>query len=200
MSGMLQTSIINLRRQVSLPLIFTRNATRQALKYRRPRPGQAERPPPKYVDPLASNDTASRVTSLEDNLTFIHRPPPTTPTPHSLTTNPASPLLRPATSSSAALPPLVHPNTKAPPPPVPEKTVRQIRSLREKNPGVYTRGYLAKRFGVTQNFVGQVAALKKPLRKKVIAKRDEKHEEDRKEWSDRHSLVKAIQHKRKEMW
>ncbi|KAH8824876.1 mitochondrial ribosomal protein subunit L20-domain-containing protein [Flagelloscypha sp. PMI_526] len=193
-------------RSPTLSLVFKRTIVRQALKYRRPRPGTSERPPPKWEDPLAGSDRAV-VTPLEDNLTFIHRPPPTAPTPFSLTTNPTSPLLRPFVTPPTAgpdeipvsLPPLVR-KAHAQPERVSEDVIRRIQFLREKDPTVYTRGVLAKRFGVTQGFVGQVAALKKPERKKRVAARDEAHEKKRDQWSDKHSLVKAIRKKRRELW
>lgn len=69
------------------------------------------KPRTKIKDPLASapQQTLSypnltETSGIPDNnekttkLTFIHRPPPTAPSPHSLTSAPASPLLRPPTS------------------------------------------------------------------------------------------------------
>jgi Mitochondrial ribosomal protein subunit L20 len=68
------------------------------------------KPRTKVRDPLESAPSAkldypsiTETKGLEDDgysqkkLTFIHRPPPTSPSPHSMITAPASPLLRPAT-------------------------------------------------------------------------------------------------------
>ncbi|KAI3607930.1 cytochrome p 450 [Moniliophthora roreri] len=140
-------------------------------KYPRPKPGTSERPPYRAPDPLINHPTAT-VTSLpEDDLTFIHRPPPTAPSPLSFTTNPVSPLLQPQKPpTEAPLPPLLRPSaTKEALSRVPDKVVAKIRQLRLSNPEKYTRGRLAKQFGVTQHFVALVAATKKSQRKQLVA-------------------------------
>ncbi|KAH0831916.1 hypothetical protein J3R83DRAFT_12799 [Lanmaoa asiatica] len=69
-----------------------------------------EKPPARFPDPLRNNPNAV-VTPLEgDKLTFIHRPPPSAPSPHSTTLDPASPLLRPAATTGGPLPPLLRPS------------------------------------------------------------------------------------------
>ncbi|KAF9267533.1 hypothetical protein L218DRAFT_693852 [Marasmius fiardii PR-910] len=148
-------------------------------KYPRPKPGTSERPPYRAPDPLINNPVAT-VTSLpEDDLTFIHRPPPTSPSPFSYTTNPVSPLLQPK---------------KLP------TVVAKIRHLRLSKPEVYTRGRLAKEFGVTQRFVGLIAAVSKAKRKELVSQRDALHGEGRAKWSDKKRLVEDIRKKRRTFW
>jgi len=173
-----------------------------APKYPRPRPGTSERPAYHPPDPLINNPKAAVKTLEEDNLTFIHRPPPTAPSPYSLTTAPASALLCPATTPHVE--PHLPPVLRRPPPTEPlrmsDEQIGKMRNLRLSNPTVYSRGKLAKMFNCTQAFVAQMAALKKPQRKALIRIRDERHERNREKWSEKHGLVKAIRAKRREMW
>ncbi|KAK7056698.1 Glutathione S-transferase 2 [Paramarasmius palmivorus] len=171
-------------------------------KYPRPKPGTSERPPYRAPDPLVDNPIAT-VTSLpEDDLTFIHRPPPTAPSPLSYTTNPVSPLLqsrKPLTE--APLPPLLRPSAgKEPLPRVSDSVVDKIRQLRLSNPEKYTRGRLAKQFGVTQHFVALIAATKKSKRKQLVAARETIHAASREKWSEKKKLVEDIRKKRRSFW
>ncbi|KIM43341.1 hypothetical protein M413DRAFT_402042 [Hebeloma cylindrosporum] len=183
-------------------LAFTSNVVRRyAPKYPRPKPGTSERPAYHAPDPLTNNPKAV-VTKLEkDGLTFIHRPPPTAPSPFSLTTAPASPLLRPpSTPHDGPLPPLSRSPPKPAPPRLSDEKLENLRKLRYENPQVYTRKKLAKMFKCTQSFVGQVAALRKPARNAVLKVRDEQHALAKAKWSEKHSIVKAIAAKRRELW
>jgi len=182
-------------------LAFTSSIVRNAPKYPRPRPGTAERPAYHAKDPLIDNPKAV-VTELEDeNLTFVHRPPPTAPSPFSLTTAPASPLLRPpSVPYDGPLPPLSRSGPSLPPPRLSDEDLQKLRDLRHSDPVRYSRGKLAKMFNCTQTFVGQVAPLKKPLRKSLLKDRDAQHELARQKWSEKHSLVKAISKRRRELW
>jgi len=183
-------------------LAFTSNIVRHyAPKYPRPKPGTSERPAYHAPDPLANNPKAA-VTKLEkDGLTFIHRPPPTAPSPFSLTTAPASPLLRPPSAPyDGPLPPFSRSPPKGAPPRMSDEDLEKLRQLRYENPQVYTRGRLAKMFKCTQSFVGQVAALRQPARNAVLKVRDERHRLARERWSEKHSIVKAIAAKRRELW
>ena len=184
--------------------------SRYAPKYPRPRPGTAERPPYRASDPLVDNPKAV-VTKLEGGaLTFVHRPPPTAPTPCSLTTLPASPLLRPKSSSSSTitssrpplpLPPSIRPEKpKEEPPRMSEEDIAKLKMLRRSDPLVYTRGKLAKMFGCTTTFVGMVAPLKKSQCRATHQVLNERHEEARRRWSEKHTIVKAIRAKRRELW
>ncbi|KAF9046417.1 mitochondrial ribosomal protein subunit L20-domain-containing protein [Panaeolus papilionaceus] len=180
---------------------FSWSIARNAPKYPRPRPGTSERPAYHAPDPLVNNPKAA-VTELEEgSLTFIHRPPPTAPSPFSTTLDPISPLLRP--SASARTGPLPPPSrsTKAHPlVQLTEEQRKQMRELRVSNPAKYTRGVLAKMFGCSNELVGHVAALPKPQRKAALKAREEIHEAHREKWSEKHSLVMAIRKKRREMW
>src|SRR5262245_47653697 len=120
----------------------------------------AERPPYRAPDPLINNPNVE-VSQLEQDLTFIYRPPPSSLTPFSLTTAPASPLLRsPASEAKDTLPPVPRPSAARPePPPASDQVIEEIRKLRLEDPQKYTRSVLAKRFNCTENFVGQVASL-----------------------------------------
>ena len=172
-----------------------------APKYPRPRPGTSERPPYRAPDPLTNNPKAV-VTKLEqDKLTFIHRPPPTAPSPFSLTTAPVSPLLRPPTATNGPLPPsLKSRKEKEQQPRLSDEDLIKLRELRFSDPLKWTRGRLAKMFNCTNAFVGSIAPLKKSARRTTYRIRDEEHERARAKWSERHALVKAIQKKRRELW
>lgn len=189
-----------MQQRLALPLSFVRNyITRRA----RAPTGTAERPPYRAPDPLANNPNVA-VKSLGDDLTFIHRPPPTAPTPFSLTTAPASPLLRPRPSLGCRdipLPPFLRPSAERPEPGrVSEETIREIRLLRHSKPRVYSRGRLAKMFGCTETFVARVAALRKPERKALVKEREARHERVREGWGERKGMVRAVRAKRREYW
>jgi hypothetical protein len=164
------------------------------------------------TDPLKDNPRALVVPLLEDNVTFIHRPPPTAPSPHSLTTAPSSPLLRPSPPSPPTdsdtqstvvqqLPPVLRPSAlKEPPPRLSDEAIEEMRRLRLSDPQKYTRGMLARMFGCTTNFVGYVAALKRSQRRPIVAAREEAHERMRERWGTKKSLAKDIKQKRREFW
>lgn len=182
-------------------LAFTSNVVRYAPKYPRPRPGTSERPAYHAKDPLVNNPKAVVINLEDENLTFIHRPPPTAPSPLSYTTAPASPLLRPPTVPyDGPLPPLSRAPPPEPQPRLSDEDLEKLRQLRLSDPVKYTRGRLAKMFNCSQSFVGQVAALKKPQRKAIVKTRDEIHESFREKWSEKHSVVMAIRKKRRELW
>ncbi|KAF5382637.1 hypothetical protein D9615_002942 [Tricholomella constricta] len=190
---------MNFCRRLTVPASLTRT---YATKYRRPKPGTSERPAYHAPDPLVNNPQAV-VTPLQDeDLTFIHRPPPTAPTPFSLSTAPTSPLLRPATPlTSDPLPPFIRPSAdKVLPPRASDATVAEIRRLRRSDPVNYSRGKLAKMFGCTQNFIGTIAALKSAPRMGLIRARNLEHEKARERWSEKKATVHAIRAKRREHW
>ncbi|GLB38439.1 putative mitochondrial ribosomal protein subunit L20 [Lyophyllum shimeji] len=173
-----------------------------ATRYPRPKPGTAERPAYHPPDPLANNPHAIVTPLPDENLTFIHRPPPTAPSPFSLTVAPSSPLLRPPTpASSDPLPPFIRPSAdKSLPPRASDDAVAEIRRLRRLDPVKYSRGKLAKMFGCTQNFVGTIAALKSSTRRSLIRTRNLEHEKVREKWSEKKATVRAIRAKRREFW
>ncbi|KAF8724908.1 hypothetical protein AX14_008475 [Amanita brunnescens Koide BX004] len=154
-------------------------------------------------DPLENNPKAVVTQLSEENLTFIHRPPPTAPSPYSLTTAPASPLLwqYPTPPDDTPLPPVSRARLYKPQPErLPEEDVEKIRQLRRSDPETYTRQKLAQMFGCTQTFVGAVAGLKKSLRKKVIRKEAARFERQREAWSEQKVTARAIRGKRRELW
>ncbi|KAF8322456.1 hypothetical protein DL93DRAFT_2071215 [Clavulina sp. PMI_390] len=168
----------------------------------------ATRPLPRPKDPLSTSKNAL-VTELQPGVTFIHRPPPTTPTPHSLTTAPSSPLL--SSSSSPSPSSLVAPSTPSSSshlPPVvgsgpPEKryhlTPQQIgamRHLRAEDPAHWTVSRLAKKFNCTPAFV-QITAPASKARKVELEK---ELQEQKAGWGHRKTLLKAIKQKRREFW
>ncbi|KAJ7069864.1 mitochondrial ribosomal protein subunit L20-domain-containing protein [Mycena amicta] len=168
-------------------------------KWPRPKPRTAERPPYRAPDPLENNPNAA-VTQLDSSLTFIHRPPPTAPSPYSLTTNPVSPLLRPPTTPKAApLPPLSQ-KAQQDRPRASEATMAEIKRLRALDPEQYTSGVLARKFNVTRGFVQAIAALKKSQRRQKRAAQDAIAAAAREKWSEKHSVTMAIRAKRRELW
>lgn len=160
-----------------------------------------EKPPARFPDPLPNNPSAV-VTPLEgDKLTFIRRPPPSAPSPFSTTLDPASPLLRPATSAGGALPPLLRPSEYRPEPErLSKEDIEKLRTLRRSNPDVYSCSKLAKMFNCTPSFVSQVAALPRPLRKAFGRKQQAKVDAVKAGWGERKSTIRAIKEKRRQFW
>lgn len=197
------TDTMNFSRALSISQPLARGyATKHASKFPRPKPGTAERPAYHAPDPLVNNPKAA-VTTLEDeNLTFIHRPPPSAATPHSYTTSPASPLLAGRVMPvDGPLPPFARPGLqKQVPERASDEVVAKIRELRETDPEKYSRGELARMFNVTRSFVSMVAPLNVKKRKEIVRRTEAEHAEARSKWSERHSLVQAIRRKRREMW
>ncbi|KAI6005395.1 hypothetical protein EDC04DRAFT_2784305 [Pisolithus marmoratus] len=146
-----------------------------------------EKPPARFPDPLKNNSNAV-VTTLQDdhNLTFIYRPPPSVPSPHSTTLDPASPLLKPQPSlsngSGGRLPPLLRPSSYEPQPErVSREVIEKIRELRLSEPRTYT-------------------ALRRPQRKQFTGELEAKHAAVRERWGERKATVVAIRQKRREFW
>lgn len=99
------------------------------------------------------------------------------------------------------LPPFARPGLHKPGPErTSDETIAKIRQLRENEPEKYSRGQLAKMFNVTRAFVSTVAPLKVTKRKEIKEQVEKEHEVARSKWSERHSLVKAIRRKRRELW
>lgn len=191
---------MNLNRKLTFSLALARS---YATRGKRPKPGTSERPAYHAPDPLVNNPHAV-VTSLPDeDLTFIHRPPPTAPSPFSLSTAPTSPLLRPPSSvaPNTPMPPLIRPSAnKVQPERATDATVAEIQRLRRSDPAKYSRGKLAKMFGCTQTFVGAVAALKTSARMATIRTRNQEHAKIREAWSEKKATVRAIRDKRRGLW
>ncbi|KAL4073154.1 mitochondrial ribosomal protein subunit L20-domain-containing protein [Scleroderma yunnanense] len=161
-----------------------------------------EKPPARFPDPLKNNPNAT-VTTLEDsNLTFIHRPPPSIPTPYSTTLDPASPLLRASASSTEErMPPLLRPSSYKPEPErVSREDIEKMRELRLSNPRMYSRTKLAKMFNCTPHFISKIAALPRPQRKQFGRELEAEHNTARERWGERKATVAAIRKKRREFW
>lgn len=160
-----------------------------------------QRPPMRHPDPLSNNPKAVS-TSLPEDLTFIHRPPPTTPTPHSYTVNPSSPLLQTGTQTSSPTPALPPPlkNATLAHPRLSDEKISEIRRLRMENPAYYTRSRLANTFGCSPSFVSYVAPLDSSQQRAALAKRDQEHEKARARWGEKSALIREIRRKRKEFW
>lgn len=165
-----------------------------------------EKPPARFPDPLKNTSNAV-VTTLQDdnNLTFIYRPPPSVPSPHSTTLDPASPLLKPRTPSnggdSGPLPPLLRPSSYKPElERVSREVIEKIRALRLSQPRTHSRTKLAKMFNCTPNFISKVAALPRPQRKQFMGELKAEHAAVRGRWGERKATVVAIRQKRREFW
>lgn len=161
----------------------------------------AMKPPTRKEDPLRTSPNAT-TSPLPDNLTFVHRAPPTAPSPFSVTTSPASAFLRPPTPVARGTP--LPPTTRTDRPPaagrVSQTVIQKIIALRKANPAKYTRGTVSRMYGVTQGFVGMVAPSKQSYRKQALKQRDEEHARKREKWGERKTLSKDVRQKRKEFW
>lgn len=160
-----------------------------------------QRPPARAPDPLIDNPHAT-YESLPGDLTFIHRPPPTAPTPESYTTNPSSPLLRPHTGStpSEPLPPLLFADKRPEPERMSQENIRKMKELRKSDPDNWPVTKLARHFGCTNAFVKLMAPLTPAQRKKKQAARDEEHARHRELWGERKAIIREIQKKRRAYW
>ncbi|KAF9242571.1 mitochondrial ribosomal protein subunit L20-domain-containing protein [Melanogaster broomeanus] len=162
---------------------------------------RAEKPPARFPDPLRNNPNAT-VTTLEGSkLTFIHRPPPTAPSPFSTTLDPASPLLRPATPTGGPMPPFLRPSSYTPGPErMSKEDMEKLRELRLSDPKTYSRIKLAKMFNCTPHFVSKIAALPRTQRKQFARTQETKHEAVREGWGERKATFMAVRQKRRQFW
>jgi len=167
-----------------------------------------QRPKFRHGDPLIDNP-AAKVTLTSDGVTFIQRPPPTAPSPHSLTAAPVSPLLRPPTTSTASATDAATSSEGTIPPPLSQdrtfahlsnEQIEEMRTLRLKDPAVWTRLRLARHFGCSPSFVGMFARLKKKDIREQKAKFEAQLEAGRTKWGEKRQLAEAIRRKRKEFW
>lgn len=160
-----------------------------------------QKPPMRHPDPLLNNPN-TLATSLPEDLTFIHRPPPSASTPFSYTINPTSPLLlaeSPPPETGSALPsPLGRPRLDHQR--MPEDKIAEMQRLRVQDPKRYTRSKLAEMFGCSPVFVGYVAPLARSEKKAALARRDREHEKARARWGEKAALIDEIRKKRKEFW
>lgn len=187
---------------MKLSLRIALHGTMRRYATRRP-----ERPPPKIKDPLSSPNAIH--SQVAPNLTFIQRPPPTAPTPYSLSTAPSSPLLLPPTTlpisnssilKKAALPPPIQKPHKKPEVKLTDEQIEEIRRLREADPIIHTRQKLARQFGCLPSYIPMIAPLRKVEMRKALARREQEHEANRSRWGERKAMVVAIRKKRRSLW
>ncbi|KAI0308589.1 mitochondrial ribosomal protein subunit L20-domain-containing protein, partial [Amylostereum chailletii] len=168
-----------MRACLSFKLPSTATATLSCRSYATRLP---QKPPMRHPDPLLNNPNAT-TSSLPGDLTFIHRPPPTSPSPLSLTTDPASPLLKAASTSSQATklpPPLRAPSNQQPQ--MSDEDIVEMKRLRASNPTFYTRKRLSEQFNCTPSFVGLMARLSTSDHRAVQQKLEQTHEDVRAQW------------------
>ncbi|KAJ1309738.1 hypothetical protein OPQ81_006503 [Rhizoctonia solani] len=120
---------------------------------------------PRPKDPVL-NSPNTNAQEITPDVMFIHNPPSSVPTPHSLTTAPASPLLSKPTNSSGTgyLPPELHPKPEVELPRLSQDQIEEIRRLRLSDPRTNSCKALAQKFNCTPIFVSMVAPLPKQLR------------------------------------
>ncbi|OSX59983.1 hypothetical protein POSPLADRAFT_1172267 [Postia placenta MAD-698-R-SB12] len=158
-----------------------------------------QKPPHRAPDPLINNAHAA-YQSLPEDLTFIHRPPPTAPSPLSYTSSPASPLLKShASDTGVPLPPTLR-TLQAAPERLTTEAIAEMRRLRKEDPATWTRAALAKKFGCTSLFIMKMAPLDKSERRRVLDKRDAEHEDSRSRWGEKKAFFREAARKRKEFW
>ncbi|KAH9080241.1 mitochondrial ribosomal protein subunit L20-domain-containing protein [Lactarius deliciosus] len=160
-----------------------------------------QKPPMRHPDPLLKN-LNTVTTSLPEDLTFIHRSPPSASTPFSYTINPTSPLLLaespPAATSSSLPPPLAQPKLERPR--LSDDKITEMQRLRMQDPKRYTRQRLAEKFGCSSAFVSYVAPLARSEKKAALERRERTHEKARARWGEKAALIHEIRKKRKEYW
>ncbi|KAH9045045.1 mitochondrial ribosomal protein subunit L20-domain-containing protein [Lactarius hengduanensis] len=160
-----------------------------------------QKPPMRHPDPLLKNPNTV-TTSLPEDLTFIHRSPPSASTPFSYTINPTSPLLLaespPAATSSSLPPPLAQPKLERRR--LSDDKITEMQHLRVQDPKRYTRQRLAEMFGCSSAFVSYVAPLARSEKKAALERRERMHEKARAQWGEKAALIHEIRKKRKEYW
>ena len=81
-----------------------------------------------------------------------------------------------------------------------DEDVARLRQLRREDPQTWTRGRLAKEFGCSPWFVGQITSLKGPERRKALEERDREHTANRDKWGERRTMNAELRKRRKEFW
>ena len=159
------------------------------------------RPPPRVLDPLLNNPRAA-YQELPGDLTFIRRPPPSAASPESFTTAPSSPLVTGDVRENdpTKLPPVVSEKKAPAQGRMSDEDIARMRELRAKDPVQWTAGRLAKEFGCSPWFVGQITSLKGPERRKALEERDREHATNREKWGERRSMNAELRKRRKEFW
>ena len=159
----------------------------------------AVKPPVKRPDPL--RDVPAQ--KLDGgNLTFYHRPPPSSPSPYSMSTAPASPLLRPP-STPVNLHPAPISDPRAPPAlkPLPEPkrhhiTEAEAVDMRRLRAEGWSRLGVARKFKCSPVLVSIVA----PAAREKYHEHWEKMEKVKDGWGPRKRVLREVRAKRKEFW
>ena len=160
-----------------------------------------QKPPMRHPDPLLNNPITV-TTSLPEDLTFIHRPPPSASTPFSYTVNPTSPLLlteSPRSAMGSSLPPPLAP-PRLERSRLSDDKIKEIQRLRVQDPKRFTRTRLAETFGCSPAFVSYVAPLARSEQRDALARRERAHDKSRARWGEKAALIREIRKKRKEFW
>ncbi|KAG8722922.1 hypothetical protein FRC08_000022 [Ceratobasidium sp. 394] len=155
------------------------------------------RPNPRPKDPVLTSPNA-KVQQITPDVTFIHNPPSSVPTPYSLTTAPASPLLvkRSSETQTVPLPPELRPTKPTNGPKLSQAQIEEIKQLRHADPKTNSCQVLARRFGCTPLFVSMVAPLGKEQRQEL----EKEQKALREKWGERKQLIREIRRKRREFW
>lgn len=159
----------------------------------------AVKPPVKRPDPL--RDVPGQ--KLDGgNLTFYHRPPASSPSPYSMSTAPASPLLRPP-SAPVNLQPAPISDPSAPPAlkPLPEPKVHHITEqvaveMRRLRAEGWSRLALARKFKCSHVLVSIIA----PATKEKYNEHWQKMDKVKEGWGPRKRVLREVRAKRKEFW
>ncbi|KAG9019761.1 hypothetical protein FRB90_009631 [Tulasnella sp. 427] len=173
------------------------------------------RPKHTVKDPLL-NASNAEITELSENLTFIHRPPPTAETPLSYTTKPTSPLLRqsdaPSTSTSASLPPPLHSHqtNRGQAKRLTQDQIEEIRARRARDPKRNPAWKLAEEYGCSRLFISMVAPIKKIdvqvktseglVHMNEAEKRQLEREKAMARWGERKQINREVKRLRREIW
>ncbi|KAF8682719.1 RmlD substrate binding domain [Rhizoctonia solani] len=154
---------------------------------------------PRPKDPILNSPNA-KAQQIAPDVTFIHNPPSSVPTPHSLTTMPASPLLSKPTRSSGAdhLPPVLHPKAEVERPKLTRDQIEEIRRLRLSDPKTNSCQVLAEKFNCTPIFVSMVAPL--PKQKREELEKEQREAQKREQWGEKKNLIREIRKKRRHFW
>jgi len=81
-----------------------------------------------------------------------------------------------------------------------DAAIEQMKALRAREPGLWTRSKLAARFGCSKTFVSLVAGLKKSEWKKKVRGMAAAHEQIRSQWGERKSMIRKVQTRKREFW
>ncbi|CAE7053871.1 unnamed protein product [Rhizoctonia solani] len=153
---------------------------------------------PRPKDPVLNSPNAN-VQQIAPDVTFIHNPPSSISTPHSLTTAPISPLLsKPTRSGTSHLPPELHPKPEVERPKLTQEQIEEIRRLRLGDPKNNSCQALAKKFNCTAIFVSMVAPLPKEKREEL--EREQREAQKMEQWGERKTLIREIRKKRRQFW